>query len=374
MDHTAIQQIDHGSEDIAIMVLAAEITNVTPSEFLRERPIDRSTGEGGVGEELILVGYGNGGTTGRPANDFGILREGFTELEQVTSTKLLGGWLALIGTARTKSNTASGDSGGPAFVRRDYDGDGNFELYVAGTTRGSVGGYDPWNYDHADDMRVDAFADWIDDVLDDDIVEPPEDDHVNVPGPDATPLAFDGSGHAVGTGEIGISGDRDVFQFTVVQSTSTTISLTADNAAELDTYLRLYNSSGSQIAYNDDINWPSNSNSRITTTLTPGTYYASAASYIGFGDETGSYSLEVDVDPAAVQIPGDFDGDQDVDGDDFLVWQAYFGTTGPDGDANGDGQVDGDDFLIWQGNFGTGSGSGAVTQVVSSRGKVGGER
>lgn len=52
-------------------------------------------------------------------------------------------------------------------------------------------------------------------------------------------------------------------------------------------------------------------------------------------------------------ILGDFDSDGDIDGDDFLIWQAEFPTfsnaTAGDGDADGD--VDGDDFLIWQQHF-----------------------
>ncbi len=60
-------------------------------------------------------------------------------------------------------------------------------------------------------------------------------------------------------------------------------------------------------------------------------------------------------------IPGDFDSDGDVDGDDFLIWQSGFGSTDgaqlSDGDSDGDGDVDGDDFLSWQVNFGTESGS-----------------
>ena len=60
----------------------------------------------------------------------------------------------------------------------------------------------------------------------------------------------------------------------------------------------------------------------------------------------------------------DFDGDGDVDGDDFLTWQTGFGTTAnasrTDGDADGDGDVDGNDFLIWQSQFGTQTGQAAA--------------
>ena len=58
----------------------------------------------------------------------------------------------------------------------------------------------------------------------------------------------------------------------------------------------------------------------------------------------------------------DFDGDGDVDGDDFLSWQAGFGAAGglAQGDANGSGNVDGVDFGIWEDQYGTGSGPGSL--------------
>ena len=64
-----------------------------------------------------------------------------------------------------------------------------------------------------------------------------------------------------------------------------------------------------------------------------------------------------------VNLDADFDHDGDVDGDDFLIWQANFGGPGPNGDANGDGTVDGDDFLIWQAQFGSAEG-GVVSAGV----------
>lgn len=55
--------------------------------------------------------------------------------------------------------------------------------------------------------------------------------------------------------------------------------------------------------------------------------------------------------------PGDFDGDFDVDGVDFGLWQAGYPTAGgaakTDGDADDDGDVDGVDFGIWQANYPT---------------------
>ncbi|MCC7083484.1 MAG: dockerin type I repeat-containing protein [Pirellulales bacterium] len=53
--------------------------------------------------------------------------------------------------------------------------------------------------------------------------------------------------------------------------------------------------------------------------------------------------------------PGDFNGDGNVDGADFVAWQTHFPTASgaslADGDANGDGAVDGADFVIWQTSF-----------------------
>jgi hypothetical protein len=83
---------------------------------------------------------------------------------------------------------------------------------------------------------------------------------------------------------------------------------------------------------------------------------------------------EVLYDPTSVvleviasALAGDFDEDGDVDGDDFLTWQASLGTLAGashmDGDADGDGDVDGDDFLAWQGQFGMSGGSASLTAV-----------
>jgi hypothetical protein len=52
----------------------------------------------------------------------------------------------------------------------------------------------------------------------------------------------------------------------------------------------------------------------------------------------------------------DFDGDLDVDGADFLVWQRGRGITGTGtnmtGDADDDDDVDADDLAIWRDQFG----------------------
>lgn len=62
---------------------------------------------------------------------------------------------------------------------------------------------------------------------------------------------------------------------------------------------------------------------------------------------------------AAAVIPGgdnaDFNGDDIVDGNDFLIWQRNFGSAGTPttGDANGDLAVNGLDLDLWKTQFGT---------------------
>jgi hypothetical protein len=59
---------------------------------------------------------------------------------------------------------------------------------------------------------------------------------------------------------------------------------------------------------------------------------------------------------------GDFDNDDDTDGQDFLAWQQGFGissgASGVDGDADADSDVDMDDFDIWQANYNMAQGGG----------------
>jgi len=69
-------------------------------------------------------------------------------------------------------------------------------------------------------------------------------------------------------------------------------------------------------------------------------------------------------------MAADFDGDDDVDGEDFLIWQRGLGLTGQtnnaNGDADGNGTVDGADLDAWKGQFGSGGGAvGAVPEPTS---------
>jgi hypothetical protein len=65
----------------------------------------------------------------------------------------------------------------------------------------------------------------------------------------------------------------------------------------------------------------------------------------------------------------DFDGDGDVDGNDFLGWQVGLSTNDAariDGDANGDGAVDGADLTIWRDQFGGQNSAGVVPEPLSA--------
>ncbi len=55
-------------------------------------------------------------------------------------------------------------------------------------------------------------------------------------------------------------------------------------------------------------------------------------------------------------VPGDADGDGDVDAFDLGIWQTQFGSVGPGlaADFDDDGDVDAFDLGLWQANFGTG--------------------
>lgn len=83
------------------------------------------------------------------------------------------------------------------------------------------------------------------------------------------------------------------------------------------------------------------------------TVLATASASIGFRGVTAV---------PVIAPSGDFDGDGDVDGADFVAWQTNFplntGASSGQGDADGDGDVDGADFAVWQNGFPAGSGSG----------------
>ena len=119
----------------------------------------------------------------------------------------------------------------------------------------------------------------------------------------------------------------------------------------------------------------------VTTLATPTASSYLIASYAGtlsgtFNTVTPGYSVTYDtaqkklfLNVVAVTDSAKFDADNDVDGNDFLVWQRGLGlgpgATQSQGDASHDGSVTGADLTVWRNQFGTASSvaaSGAVPE------------
>jgi hypothetical protein len=269
------------ANDIAIFQLSEPVTGVSPEMINRLVPV--------IGQNLTIVGFGGGGTgsTGH-TGDYGTKRVGETVIEQVTSTEIQ--WTFDPG----ESNTAPGDSGGPGFVTVDGQ-----RLLTGITSYGtsSNAGFG----DQSGDIRVDAFAEWIDAIVGDagnngdgddggGDVGDTKDDH----GDDianATELRLDESGAAAVDAALEEMGDRDMFTFEVDELSNVAITLKSPGA-EVDTYLRLYDANGNVIAKNDDFGGTYNSN--LSLELQAGTYAFSAAGYAD--GETGNYTATLNVD------------------------------------------------------------------------------
>jgi len=134
------------ANDIAIYKLNRPVTNVTPTPIYRGTPA--------VGQTLTLVGFGGGrNSSGGSDGSFGTKRVGTTPIDSVSRTII--GWRY---DNLSESNTAPGDSGGPAFLKV---GGVN---YVAGVTSG--GTLDSAGVgDESFDTRVDAYKSWIDSIV-----------------------------------------------------------------------------------------------------------------------------------------------------------------------------------------------------------------
>jgi Ca2+-binding RTX toxin-like protein len=123
---------------------------------------------------------------------------------------------------------------------------------------------------------------------------------------------LDGSPVGALRGSIGIDGqstrigakDVDIYKFRVTTAGTIVINVGSDaaNPRNFDSFLRIFNSNGTQIASNDDIN-DDNRFSRLSINLQPGTYYAGISGYSndtynprvagsGIAGATGNYSLQ----------------------------------------------------------------------------------
>ena len=147
----------------------------------------------------------------------------------------------------------------------------------------------PTGTDEVDFYSVNNNSYWVPRISVD-YLAPNGDLHANTPTIAATSLVAS-SNHASAFGTLETLGDRDVFQFTLTQTRTVTINLNAygTSSSSLDTYLRLYNSLGYLIGENDDT--ATSTNSSITLTLGPGTYFVSVAAYLDLS--VGDYWLDL---------------------------------------------------------------------------------
>lgn len=95
-----------------------------------------------------------------------------------------------------------------------------------------------------------------------------------------------------------------------------------------------------------------------------GTVNPNNANQLNFGERTWYDGVGYEA-----VIAGDFDGDGDADGADFVAWQTNFplgsGATTSQGDADGDLDVDGADFALWQASFPASAGVTPVPEPLS---------
>jgi hypothetical protein len=109
------------------------------------------------------------------------------------------------------------------------------------------------------------------------------------------------SNDATGTASIATT-EVDYYSFTATATGSYVISATTPSSS-VDTVLGVFSSTGQRLSYNDDISYPSNTDSRVTMYLTAGTkYYVGITNYSSAS--RGSYTWTID-GPAVTTTPTD---------------------------------------------------------------------
>ncbi len=118
----------------------------------------------------------------------------------------------------------------------------------------------------------------------------------SIPVPtDAVAVTLNSQNGATGAATIA-SSEVDYYSFSTTTTGSYAIS-TATPSSGLDTVLGIFSATGQRLAYNDDISYPTNTDSRMTVTLTAGSHY-----FIGITNYSlashGAYNWTI-VGPAA---------------------------------------------------------------------------
>lgn len=138
-------------------------------------------------------------------------------------------------------------------------------------------------------------------------------------------VSFDGGGSLSGSGDLDGNGN-----FTDDRVFSSIDNSTAYREGDLVSAVFGSTQYNWTISYTGDINW-SNANASAISSIT------------GMG--TGDDIVLIGHSSASVGTPGDFDGDGDVDGRDFLVWQR----------GESANPLSAEDLAEWQDNYGVGS-------------------
>ncbi len=84
-----------------------------------------------------------------------------------------------------------------------------------------------------------------------------------------------------------------------------------------------------------------------------------------FSDPTDTYiqaEIYSLIPVVTIHIPGDYDYDGDVDGDDYNRWRIAHGDDNPYADGNSDGKVDAADYVVWRKALSEAMGSGSVVE------------
>ena len=100
------------------------------------------------------------------------------------------------------------------------------------------------------------------------------------------------------------------------------------------------------------------------TSLRFGSHSGIANTFEGVVD---NIKLETVLAAVPAEDDADFDGDGDIDGEDFLTWQRNLGTGDQtQGDADGDGNIDNLDLDVWKAQFGTSTvAAGAIPEPAT---------
>jgi hypothetical protein len=108
------------------------------------------------------------------------------------------------------------------------------------------------------------------------------------------------SNDASGTAAIATT-EVDYYSFTATTTGSFVISATTPSSS-VDTVLGVFSSTGQRLTYNDDISYPSNTDSRVTINLTAGTkYYVGITNYSS--NSRGAYTWSIDGPAAGTTTP-----------------------------------------------------------------------